>query len=383
MKEFLKHKGITAGLFMMAFYQIAMLLIFMSGYSAVPKNATELTVAVVNEDEQTGSQLVSQLKESLPFKQVTNLTLVEAKEELENRDVHLIIHVPQDFTEKMGAQGEKAQLDFFINESNANTITSIMQNVINQISSQLSKQTMSQGFEGLLQGYQMSEEQSKEAVQGVMDKVVTNVVSTNQPPNGLHNMMAPMFLSMAIFVGSMIYSMMSTGALNQLKSKLGKRKAFLSLQGINVLFSLIVPLIGVSIYFAIQGYEVDQFFKTWMVHSAEMFTAISFTSVICLLAGQGGMLINMLFVLMQSIACGATIPREMMPDFFKAVSYISPMYYSVHLDYNVLFGGGNTSTYFVGMILIAVVCLVINSIIHGLKPIKENVPEGAALPSIM
>ena len=118
----------------------------------------------------------------------------------------------------------------------------------------------------------------------------------------MHNQMAPMFLGMACYVGPIIYSMMSVGALNQLKGKLGKRKAFLSLQGINVLLALIVPLVGVSIYFAIQGYGAVAFVKTWLTQSLEMFIAIEFTIIYCLLAGQGGMLINMPLVLTQSIA---------------------------------------------------------------------------------
>ncbi|MET3941282.1 hypothetical protein ABIC22_004094 [Paenibacillus sp. PvP094] len=33
----LKHKGVKAGIFMIVFYQIVMLTVFMSGYSAIPK----------------------------------------------------------------------------------------------------------------------------------------------------------------------------------------------------------------------------------------------------------------------------------------------------------------------------------------------------------
>lgn len=383
MKQFLKSKGILAGIFMMLFYQIVMIGIFMWGYSAVPKNMTELTVAIVNGDEQTGTQLVSQLKDNLPFKLVTDLSLEAAQEKLEDRDIHLVIHIPQDFTAKMTTQGEQANLDFFMNQSNSQTITSSMQSVVNQISDQFVTQTQTQSFIQLLQNVQMPEDQAKQTVESVMNKVNPNVVLTNTAPAGMHNLMAPMFLSMASYVGAMIYSMMSTGALNQLKGKLGKGKSFLYLQGVNVMVSLIVPLVGVSIYHAIQGYGVEEYLQTWMIHALEMFAAIQFTSMFCLLAGQGGMLINMPLILIQSIACGAAIPQEMMPGFFKVMSYISPMYYSVHLDYNVLFGGGNTAKYLIGLALIAFVTVVVNTVIHGLKPVRAKDADTAAVPSMM
>ncbi len=382
MKQFLKHKGILAGIFMMTFYQIIMMGVFMWGYSSVPKNMTDLKVAIINEDEKTGQQLVSQLSENLPFKLATDLSLDKAKEELNDRDIHLIIHIPQDFTEKMSAQGEQAKLDFFMNQSNPQTITSGMQSVVDQISNQIMVQTQTQSFSQILQSVQMPEDQANQLVDSVMNKVVPNIVNTNTTPLGMHNQMAPMFLSMASYVGAMIYSMMSIGALNQLKPKLGKAKSFLSLQGVNLMISLIVPLIGVGIYFSIHGYGAGAFIQTWLTHSLEMFAAIEFTSLFCLIAGQAGMLLNMPLVLIQSIACGAAIPQAMMPGFFKAISYISPMFYSVHLDYNTLFGGGNTSKYLIGLVLVAAVTLLINTVIHAVKPVGVKNTETAAVPSM-
>lgn len=59
------------------------------------------------------------------------------------------------------------------------------------------------------------------------------------------------------------------------------------------------------------------------------------------------------------------------------------MYYSVHLDYNVLFGGGNTSQYLIGLILIAVVKVVINTVIRWLKPVRVMDADTAAVPLMM
>ncbi|OBZ18619.1 hypothetical protein A8L34_03350 [Bacillus sp. FJAT-27264] len=379
MKSFLKHKGILGGVFMMIFYQIIMIGIFMGGYSSMPKDIDKLTVAIVNEDQQAGATFVKEIQAQMPFHVVTNLSLEQAKQELEDRSTHLVMHIPQDFTQKLSAQGEQVKLDFFINQSNPATVSSTMQNVVTQITNKISTQLQTQSFDGILQGMKVPEAQAQQMVAAVMNKVDANVVTTNPQPAGMHNQMAPMFLTMSSYVGAMIYSMMSIGALNQLRSRLGKWKAFLSLQGVNVLISLIAPLVGVSLYFAVHGYGAETFMKVWMVHSLEMFVAIEFTSICCLLLGQAGMLLNLPILLTQTIANGSVIPQEMMSGVFKAVSYISPMFYTLHLDYNLLFGGGKTGVYLTGLVLVGLGALLINTLIHLFKTVKQ--PKEAIEPA--
>lgn len=375
MKAFLKNKLIMSGVFMMIFYQIMMIGIFMAGYSAMPKNLPELTVAIVNEDAQSGEQFVKQLKEQLPFHIETGLSLEKAQKALDDRDIHMVMHIPGDFTQVMSEQGKQAKLDFFINQSSSTMTSSSMQSVADQIASQISANIQSQSFTGMLQGMQVPEEQAKQLVDGVMTKVATNIVMTNPQPAGMHNQMAPMFLTMASYVGAMIYSMMSVGALNQIKGTMGKWKAFAALQGTNILLSLIAPLSGIGIFFLFQGYGGEAFVNIWLTHALQMFVSILFTSMFCMLFGQGGMLLNMPVLLSQTIANGAMMPQDMMPGYFKAISYISPMYYTVHMDYNTLFGGGQSSKYLIGLLLVGAGALIINIVIHAFKKVKATSAE--------
>ncbi|WP_433616648.1 YhgE/Pip domain-containing protein [Paenibacillus cellulositrophicus] len=385
MKAYFKNKAVLGGIFMMIFYQIIMIGIFMSGYSALPKNVDRLTMAIVNEDQQSGAQFVEQLQKQLPLHVVTDESLEQAQKDLDNRDIQFIMHIPQDFTQKLAAQGEQVKLDFFINESNPASVNSTMQSIATQVSSKISTQIQTQSFEAMLQGMKVPADQSKQMVEGVMSKVTPNIVSTNTPPAGMHNQMAPMFLTMASYVGAMIYSMISSGALNQLKAKVGKWKAFLSLQGVHVVLSVIAPLVGLAIYFGFHNYGVETFLKMWMVHSLEMLVAIEFTSICVLLLGQAGMMLNLPLLLSQTIAGGAVLPPEMMPAFFKAFSHISPMFYTIHLDYNLLFGGGKTAEYVLGLALVGAGALVINLFIHQFKPVKSAKAgkEPAAEPQFM
>nr|WP_205525002.1 ABC transporter permease [Paenibacillus sp. ALJ109b] len=357
---------------MIVFYQIVMLTVFMSGYSAIPKNVTNLTVAIVNEDQQSGTEFVQKLQEQLPFKVVTNESLEQAKTGLEDRDIHMIIRIPGDFTEKLSEQDGKAQLQYLINESNPTTITSSMKNVAAEITAQMGAQVQAQSFEGVLSSMQVPAEQSKQIVESTMGKVSSDIVLSNPQPAGMQNQMAPMFITMALYVGAMIYAMQSIGGMKQLQGQMGKWRAFFAMRGTNLIVSIIAPLVGIGIYFMVQGYGVEVFLKMWMVHSLQLFVSIEFTSIFIMLLGQGGMLINMVFVLSQSIANGTSMSPEMMPGYFKFVSHITPMFYSTHLDYNILFGGGKTVEYAVGLALVGLGAFVINTAIHHFKKAKQT-----------
>ncbi|MBE7680712.1 ABC transporter permease [Paenibacillus sp. P13VS] len=385
MKSMLKHKGVKAGIFMIVFYQIVMLTVFMSGYSAIPKNVTNLTVAIVNEDQQSGTEFVQKLQEQLPFNIVTDESLEQAKTGLEDRDIHMVIRIPGDFTEKLSEQSGKAQLEYLINESNPTTITSSMKSVAAEITAQISAQVQAQSFEAVLNGMQVPADQSKQIVESTTGKVSSNIVMSNPQPAGMQNQMAPMFITMALYVGAMIYAMQSVGGMQQLRAQMGKWKAFFALRGANLLISLIAPLVGVGIYFMVQGYGVEVFLKMWLVHSLQLFVSIEFTSIFIMLLGQGGMLINMIFVLSQSIANGTSMSLEMMPGYFKFVSQITPMFYSTHLDYNILFGGGRTAHYAIGLALVGLVAFVLNAAIQHFKQAKQTNPlqESSQQPAIV
>lgn len=48
--QFLKTKGAIASIFMGIFYAVAMLGIFIPGYSAIPNNVDQMPIAMVNDD---------------------------------------------------------------------------------------------------------------------------------------------------------------------------------------------------------------------------------------------------------------------------------------------------------------------------------------------
>ena len=372
-RTFIKNKMVAGGIFMVIFYQIIFIGLFMYGYSAVPKNVTNLDVAIVNEDEGYGKEMAQQLQSQLPFKIDAGMTLDEAQVKLDDRDIQMIVHIPKDFSEKMNEQGEQAKLDFFLNASNPAMVTSSMQSVVTQITTQINSQFTSQGIQGALQGVNVPEDQAKQTAEAIQSKLATNIVTTNPLPAGMHNQMAPMFLSMVSYVGAMIFSMMLVGVTNGLKDKIGRGKAFLAYQIVSAMTALVAPLIGLGIYFSIQGgYDVETFLRMWMLHSLEMLTAIEFTALPVLLFGQGGMIVNLPLLLAQTISGGVVMTRDMMPGFFKPYSYVSTLFYSSQSDFSILFGGGKLTEYVIGLACIGVFSLLFGILIYQLKSMRAT-----------
>lgn len=363
MKNFLtmlKNGSVIGGVIMVIFYQIVMISVFMYGYSAVPKDVNKLTIAIVNEDESAGKQIAQQLQEQLPFHIITDESIENAKGKLDDRDIHMIIHIPADFTEKLSEQGAHPVMDFFINQSNPAMVTSTMGQVSTEIANNLNQQFAMQSAQAILEGVKMPVDQAKELAGDIPTKMTANTVNTNPIPAGMHNQMAPFFLTMSMYTGAMIFSMLVVGATSALRNKMGKWQAFWSAQAVNVLVSIIAPLIGVIIYFSIQGgYGTETFLKVWLLHALELFAAIEFMSIFSILLKDKAIFANLPLMLIQTISSGAVVAYNMMPGLFKFISHISIMYYTVQTELSLFFGGGKIAEHLTGLMIMTIASLLV------------------------
>lgn len=378
-KKFLKNKGVTGAIFMAIFYQVIMIGLFIPGYSAVPKNIDKLHISIVNEDNQYGKTIAEQLKEQLPFKTIDlGQSLKDSKEELNNREVQLIIHIPNDFSSNLQSGKTPPTINYYLNESNPALITSTVKMVVSEIDSKLSEEFSFNKAKGILANLNVPEKQADQLAKSIGNSLNANLISINKMPNGMHNQMAPMFMTMVSYIGAMIASMMLVGAFKAESQTFGKWKTFGNLQLKSALMALIAPIIGIAILYLVHGYGGETFIQLWMHHSLEMFVALQFTMIFTFLFGQSGMLVNLPLLLTQTIAGGAVMNRDMMYGFFKVISYISPMYYSIQGDFTVLFGGGQLANYEVHLALIGLVAFAINMFVAVRSPKNKKMTNAVA-----
>lgn len=202
--QFLKTRGSIAAIVMGIFYAIAMLGIFLPGYTAIPGNMDKLPIAIVNDDAgEYGAKIADQLQENLPFKEIeTHIKNKQALKDLEKNDLALVVHIPESFSSDMQNGKTSSSIDFTINDAGATVISSSMKSVVTEINNQLSEQFSQQTAQSVLMNFNVPEKQAAELAEKIETAYVGNIVTVNKIPDGMHNNMLPMFLTMASYIGA-------------------------------------------------------------------------------------------------------------------------------------------------------------------------------------
>ncbi|MCM3360020.1 ABC transporter permease [Psychrobacillus sp. MER TA 171] len=375
--QFLKTKGAIASIFMGIFYAVAMLGIFLPGYTAIPGNIDQLPIALVNEDAgEYGSVIADQLKESLPFEEIkTDLSNKNALEQLEENEVTLVIHIPENFSANMQNGEVSSSIDFTVNEAGATVVSSSMTSIVTEINNQLSAQFSQQTAKGVLMNFNVPEDQAAAMAETIETSYVGNVVTINDIPDGMHNNMLPMFLTMAGYVGAMIAAMQLVASFKESRGKASKTRLFVYVQLTALMIAVLAALAAMGITYLVNEPSGDLFLGLFGQQVLNYMVAFNFTAMFIFLVGEGGMILNIPVLLVQTIANGATITRDMMYGPYEWVSYISPMYYSVQAYFANMYGGISPTPYVWGMIAVGLGAMLINMLlvafVHKPVPIER------------
>ena len=371
----MKHQGFGASVFMGIFYAVAMLVLFLVGYSALPGNMDDLKIAIVNDDAgESGAQIASQLGESLPFDIESDYSNEKALQKLEDNKIALVIHIPENFSAS-AQKGESAQIDFTVNEASATMVSSSMNTIVNEINKQLSASFSTQTAQGILMSMNVPEEQAAAMAQQIENAYVGNYIITNDVPDGMHNSMLPMFLTMACYVGSMIAAMQLVQAYKHNRGKASRFKLFGYVQISALIIAVVSTIVALVVAFLIADLDTDIIFKVAGQQILLYMAAFNVCAIFTFLIGEAGMILNIPVLLSQTIANGATMPRDMMYGYFEFVSYITPMYHSVNSYYAVMFGSTEQAPFLWGLVAVGVGALIINLLVVTLLHKKEPAPE--------
>lgn len=205
-------------------------------------------------------------------------------------------------------------------------------------------------------------------------------MTINEVPDGMNNNMLPMFLTMAGYTGAMIGAMQLVGAFKESRGKASKTRLFSYVQLTALLVAVVSSLVALGVTYLINEPSGDLFFSLVGQQILNYMVCFNFTAIIIFLIGEGGMILNLPILLIQTLANGATITRDMMYLPYEWMSHISPMYYSVQAYYANLYGSISPSPYIWSMVAVGAGALLINiaivAFIHKPMPIED--PETKA-----
>ena len=242
-------------------------------------------------------------------------------------------------------------------------VSSAMKSVVDEINNQLSASFSTQTAKGVLLNFNLPEDQADKIAAQIENSYVGNYIIVNDVPDGMHNNMLPMFLTMACYVGAMIAAMQLVGAFKQSRGKASKAKLFTYVQGSALVIAVVSTIFALLVAYLIADIDSGILFKLAGQQILLYMAAFNVCAIFTFLIGEAGMILNIPVLLSQTIANGATMPREMMYGYFDFISHISPMYYSVQSYYAVMFGSTEQAPFLWGLAAVAVGAVIINILI--------------------
>ncbi len=181
--KFLRSKGVIYAVILGIFYQIAMVGLYIYGYHVLPNGVNLLAINVVNKDGDKGTvievQLVSNLSKTFS-KVTTDKGLEESKEELYNRQIQMIVVIPENFVSELTSG--KSTIDFYIDESNTTTVTNTMKEVAKSITDNFNQVIIQGKLTNVLNFLNVNNVQKEKIKEQLNNSVVQNNVYITKHP---------------------------------------------------------------------------------------------------------------------------------------------------------------------------------------------------------
>lgn len=356
------------GIFAALVFQVVFCVIWITAYDDVTENTDQMKIAIVNEDPGLGKQISEQLKDHLPFQTTLESSHDKAMDQLEKRELHLIIHIPKTFTQQLQFQSpdSKAKIEYTINESNPLMVKSVMQNVTSQVTATINKQATTKGIEMVLAKANMPPQQvnvlAKEITQPVEDEV-----KSLHPVDRFSKQMIPMMLVLASYAGALIMGFQLHESTKKIGSQVCKWRSFVIRVCINFGSAILISTAGAGLITLLSGDPEASFFQLWIFQILLMLTFFFVAQMFLYLLDQVGMLINIILLSLQLVASGAIVPRELLSSFYFELGKYLPATYGVEGGMNLLFGGPEIGSEVNALLIMLVISILISALAIWLK----------------
>lgn len=360
LKDLLKLPTTKVGIASAVMFQLIFSVVWMTGYDGVTDNASNLKVAVVNDDQGIGAKAAEGIGEGLPFETVGAENLKAAQDMLERRDVQMVVHIPADFTAKVSAAETKGTLEFYINESNPATIKNMMSGAANGITAAVNRMAVQTGTQAAFAAVNIPEQQASAMAAGLSERI-TSEFHFSHPVSSMSKQMVPMMMVLASYVGSMLLAMNLEQSSLAVSGRHSRWSRFGARQIINVAAAVIVALVGTSLVTMLGGSAEQGFAALFLFQALFLFTFMTTAQVFVLLLGPGGMVFNIILLSAQLVSSGAMVPRELLSEFYHGLGNVVPATYAVEGVMNLLFGGPGVTQPAAGLFSILFAAFVLSA----------------------
>lgn len=383
LKSFIKEKETLLGIVAAIAFQLIFVVVWLTGYDGVYNRIDQFSIGVVNKDQMLGKEIINEIKDRDLFQLIEFDELTKANQQLDNRDVNMVIQIPDNVIERLQKR-EQVAIDYYINQS-APTLTKQMMETIadtlnEQVNEKLGKVIDSQIAENIppMVAAQIPNEEMKVMTEEVARQVVdlvqentqtnpmfANVIKTNEK-EGFAITMVPLLIVLASYISAMLISQYLQLVNGKLIKEYNRFTLFLGRQMINVLSAIGISFLTVSLIYLFNIELTHSFFVVWGIQFVLLFSFLAISQVFVMLFGNPGMIFNIALTATQLVSSGAIVPRELLPSFYYELGKFLPATYGVNSYYSLIYGGGdlkgdlaNLGMLIAGLIMIALFVQVV------------------------
>jgi len=377
-------------------FQVIFFSIWMTAYDGVNDRTGNLKIGLISEDTEMGQQVVNEIKGKLPFTIENYTSLNKAEQALNQRDVHMIIHIPSDFTSQLQA-GKEAEIIYSINQANASIAKNMMDGVAKQVTEEINHKIypIQQGktIEAFSQKFsQLPMEQI--TAQQINDSVATTIMSVKDhtigstiiKTNNVEEFAAnfvPLMVIISSFVGAMVMIMQHQQATQIVQDKVSKWQLFLARQLINIGVAFALPLLTIGLMHLFNISSQVNFLTVYLFQALMFWAFLCLAQAFIIIFGNLGMIFNICALSIQLVSSGALVPQAMLSDFYNKLAALLPATYGADGYFTIIFGGStdNLMSNCSSLGVIIAVTLGISAMVVGLRRSKVKSESEQILPA--
>lgn len=385
-KSVLKRKETLFGILAAMMFQLIFVVVWLTGYDGVYERTNQFKVGIVNEDSKAGKKIVTALQKSDLFKLSQMDHLDEAKKELDQRTINMLIYLPEYLTENLLA-GENVSIEYYINHSSPMLTKQIMEKAATEINTNINDQ-IQQTFDkqlsmeipeqllSLLENDHMLTELLNETLittqaNNKQTKLQEKIITTNTNEKFTATLL-PLLIVLASYISAMLVSQhlqLAVGKLNHQKKRIS---LFVSRQMINILVAIILSLLTICLIFLFKMGSGQSFLLLWGFQTLLMFSFLALSQIFVMLFGNIGMVFNIALTAIQLVSSGAIVSRELLSPFYNSLGKLLPATYGVNSYLSFVFGGGNVVKDTKSLVIIICILLIIAIGVQGIRFVVEK-----------
>src|SRR5690625_2755735 len=139
LKSFFKQRETLLGIAAAIAFQLIFVIVWLTGYDGVYERTDQFTVGLINEDPIIGEEVTGKLKDNYLFQINEFEDLSSAKQDLDERNISMVIHFPSKMAERLQAN-ENVQIDYYINQSVPTLTKQMMETAADKLNKEINIQ---------------------------------------------------------------------------------------------------------------------------------------------------------------------------------------------------------------------------------------------------